>query len=63
MLDYRHRFLVDYDLDDVENWTHITRTSKVTLIYNTRKFYNVERRQCAHQQLTGKEYNSNIIEL
>ena len=34
VLDYRHRFLIDYTLSNVKRWTCITTTSKVAMLDN-----------------------------
>ena len=52
VLDCWHRFLVDYDPGDVEHWTRITRTSKITLLDNAIQSYKVECKQSTCQQST-----------
>ena len=52
VLDYWHRFLVDYDLDDIDRWTRATRRAKVTMINNAMHFYKVKCQQTAPQQST-----------
>lgn len=39
ILDYRHRFLVDYDVDVIASWSRSTRQQKITLLDNARKWY------------------------
>ena len=52
VLDYRHRFLVDYSSEDVGHWTRATRRAKLEMLNNARKFYEVECKQNAQQQTT-----------
>ena len=52
VLDYRHRFLINYTLSDIERWTRITRTSKVTILDNAMRFHKTECEQSAQQQST-----------
>jgi len=58
VLDYRHRFLVDYTLQDVERWTRITRTSKVATLDNAMRFHKVECEQSARHQSTIYDWMS-----
>ena len=58
VLDYRHRFLINYTLSDVERWTRITRTSKVTILDNAMRFYKTECEQSAQQQSTIHDWLS-----
>ena len=52
VLDYQHRFLVDYTLSNVERWTCVTRMLKAAMLDNVMQFYKVECSQSAHYQLT-----------
>ena len=49
-LDYRHRFLIDFTLDDVFRWKLATKRAKLTLLDNAAKFYeNLQEQHCAQQ--------------
>ena len=52
VLDYRHQFLIDYTLSNVERWTRITRTSKVTVLDNAMRFHKIKCGQSARRQST-----------
>ena len=58
VLNYRHRFLVDYTLSNVKRWTRITRTSTVAMLDNTMGFYKVECGQLACCQSTIYDWMS-----
>ena len=58
VLDYRHRFLIDCTLSNVERWNHITRTSKVSILDNTMHFHKIECGQLARRQSTIYDWMS-----
>ena len=52
VLDYRHRFSVDYSIKDVEDWKRSIRRAKLTLLNNAHKFYDTESQQKERNQST-----------
>ena len=67
LLDYRHRFLIDYSLSNVERWTRITQTSKVAMLDNAMQFYKIQCGQSARHQSTiydwmDRNINSAVVE-
>ena len=52
VLDYRHRFLTAFTVDDVTRWSRTTRRAKLKLLNNARKYYEVECNQKACNQST-----------
>ena len=52
VLDYQHRFSVDYSIKDIEHWTRLTRQVKLTMLNNDRNFYETKSRQKTRNQST-----------
>ena len=52
VLDYRHRFLVDYDEDKIHRWSRSVRQQKVTMLDNARHWYANECTTRARNQTT-----------
>ena len=52
VLDYRHRFLVDYDENKIHHWSRDTRRQKVTMLDNARHWYTNECNTRAQSQTT-----------
>ena len=52
VLDYRHHFLVNFTVDDVERWTKPTRRAKLEMLRNAKDWYETECQQRAANQTT-----------
>jgi len=52
VLDYRHRYLTDFNLKDVHRWTRHTRSTRLQHLHNARKYYETECKQKAQNQTT-----------
>ena len=47
VLDYRHRFLVDFTAEEVEKWLRSHREAKLEMLSNAQKYYDTECNQRA----------------
>ena len=52
VLDYRHRFLADFDPQDVRRWSRASRRAKLETLNNAREYFEVECQQKAQNQTT-----------
>lgn len=63
VIDYRHRFLVDFTREDVDRWTLATRRAKLTLLTNASKFYTNWLEQQAEHQSTIHDWLDSYMRL
>jgi ribonuclease HI len=52
VLDYRHRYLVDFTIEDARRWSRHTRSTKLQHLHNAREYYEIETRQKSINQST-----------
>ena len=56
VLDYRHRYLTDFTIEDVCRWSRHTRTTRLQHLHNARKYYEQECKQKSRNQSTIFEW-------
>ena len=52
VLDYKHRFLVDYTDDSIKRWSRSTRRAKLEILNNAQDYYETKCLQRANNQST-----------
>ena len=50
VLDYRHRFLIDFDDHEIQLMSRDARSARLTLLDNAKRVYTLECRQKVHGQ-------------
>ena len=63
VLDYRHRFLVDYNTEVIQRWSRSTRRQKLTLLDNARKWYTTQCENRERNQTTIHDWFDRYIRL
>ena len=63
VLDYRHRFLVDYDVDVIARWSRSIRKQKITMLDNARHWYTTQCNTRAKNQSTIHDWMDKYIRL
>jgi hypothetical protein len=56
VLDYRHRFLVDFSPEDADRWTRATRRAKLSMLDNARTFYKMQLHNRSKNQSTISDW-------
>ena len=59
VLDYRHRFLADFELFDLKRWSRATVRAHVKRLNNARRYFQ---RECKHQAINQSMINNWLLQ-